>query len=97
MFVGDYDTRQDFFEQSMSARRYFVLANSRTGQRFIYEIHQSWNAGRRGQDWIELSQSSGLPAGDYSLAFEYSYNGKIVSTGYKLQLTVTARTLSVKP
>ncbi|HLY16630.1 MAG TPA: hypothetical protein VKR61_05370 [Bryobacteraceae bacterium] len=101
MFVADYDTRQDFFEQSLSARRYFVLTDLRTGQRVILESQQTSNAGRRGQDCIEFSRSSDLRAGDYSLAFEYSHNGDIVSTGYKLRLAVTntpaGKVLSAKP
>jgi len=69
--------------------RLFVQTDSRTGLRFIFESRLAWNAGRNGEDWVELDKRSELPTGGYSLAVEYSYKGEIVSSGYKLQVKVT--------
>lgn len=87
-FAAEYYVRQDFWQRSLEARRYFVLTNSQTGQRTVFETNQSWNGGRNGEDWIELSQRSELAVGNYVLAFEYSDDGKILSSGYKLGLAV---------
>jgi len=87
-FAAEYYVRRDFWERSLRARRYFVLTNLQTGQRTVFETNQSWNGGRNGEDWIELNQRSDLAVGNYSLAFEYSDDGKILSSGYKLRLAV---------
>ena len=98
-FAAEYYMRQDFRQRSMRARRYFVLTNLQTRQRTVFETNQLWNSGRNGEDWIELSQRSDLPAGNYSLAFEFSDDGKVLSSGYKLRFavgdTTTGRWISV--
>jgi len=89
-FAAGYYVRQDFWQRSMRAQRYFVLTNSQTGQRTVFESNQLWNGGRNGEDWVELNERSELAVGNYSLAFEYTGDGKILSSGYKLSIAVRA-------
>ena len=67
----------------------FVLTSAETGQRvLVKEAQYSGTGVRIAEARTELDQSSPLPPGTYNLALEYLREGKVVSTGYPLPLSV---------
>ncbi len=103
-FVLEFRERQDSVKQwGISLNPQFILTNLRTGKTFTPKINflsGSWSvfSGQRG---LELSQALDLPVGDYSLAPEYSRDGKVFSVGHGLVVAIAdtprGKWLSVKP
>jgi hypothetical protein len=90
-FLLQYRQRNDFHQQSGFARPRYTLTNLKTGEHFNLEhIHcvWGWSSVSNGQSEFELGTLPYLPAGGYSLAFQYSLEGKIVTTGYGLKLSI---------
>ena len=91
-FVERYRERKDFNESGGAGYPQFVLTNPLTNQRFVPNFKQlsGWGSVRNGEITFELSQPLDLPVGDYTLAPEFSRNGKVVSTGHKLMVVISA-------
>ncbi|HEY1204060.1 MAG: hypothetical protein ABSH46_20980 [Bryobacteraceae bacterium] len=103
-FLLKFRERQDSVKQwGLSLNPQFVLTNLRTGQSFTPKIDFLSGSLREfsGERGLELSQSLDLPVGDYSMAPEYSRDGKVFSTGHGLVVgiadTPRGKKLSVKP
>ena len=90
-FVMKYRQRQDFHDAAMFARWQYVLTNIETGQRIApADIRQlgGWSGMYDGEGWFELARASYLPPGNYKLSYEILREGKVVSAGYPLEISV---------
>jgi hypothetical protein len=90
-FVMKYNQRQDFHDTAMFTRWQYVLTNSTTHQRIAPVIVRQiggWSSMNNGEGWFELSEASDLLPGTYALTYEVLRDGKVLSSGYPLVISV---------
>jgi hypothetical protein len=79
---------------ALDQNEYFILTNRRTKSSFQFKPQwgwggwKGWNSGSDGENYVDIAEKTDLPPGDYELAYQFSRGGKVVSTGYPLELTV---------
>jgi hypothetical protein len=91
-FMMKYRQRQDFHDTAALARSGYTLTNIKTGQRIApLEVRQlgGWSGVNDGEGSFELTEVSDIAPGKYALSRELSSDGKILSSGYPITISVT--------
>jgi hypothetical protein len=91
-FMVKYRQRQDFHDTAAFARSGYTLTNIKTGQRIApLEVRQlgGWSGVNDGEGSFELTEVSDIAPGKYALSRELSRDGKILSSGYPITISVT--------
>jgi hypothetical protein len=91
-FVMEYQERKDFEHGGDPyIPAHPSLTNLRTRQNFTFEKYDElwgWRGQWDGSFEFQLNFSSPIPKGKYSLALEYSRDGRILSRGYGMEIQI---------
>jgi hypothetical protein len=87
---SEYHERKDFPERG-SAQSTIILTDAQTGKRTPIQdarLVRGFSTVSYGQSGLEISPPSELMPGTYSLGLEYTFQGKLLSTGHTTMVNV---------
>jgi hypothetical protein len=68
----------------------FTLKNRATQKQLRFRLQDISDTGDSRYGYVDLDRETALPAGHYALAFIYTWDGKVVSSGHGMDIRVVA-------